>query len=171
MTALAGFIVTAWLGLVILAALADIDDLRIPNRISALIALLWPIHALAAAPAAGTGWLADAGLAIAVAAGVFAVGTGLFVFRWMGGGDVKLMAALSLWAGPALVLPFLVVTTLAGGALALLMATRLRFVVAGVSEWLGAADLRDRLLGTRIPYGVAIATGAVVVIAPALFNG
>ncbi|TVS00248.1 MAG: pilus assembly protein CpaA [Rhodospirillales bacterium] len=170
MTALTGFIVTAWLGLVILAALADVDDLRIPNRISALIAVLWPIHALATAPAAGTGWLADAGLAIAVAAGVFAVGTGLFVLRWMGGGDVKLMAGLALWAGPTLILPFLVVTTLAGGALAVVMATRLRFVVAGLSEWAGAADIRDRVLGGRIPYGVAIATGAVVIIAPHLFT-
>ena len=61
-------------------------------------------------------WLAALGLAAAV----FVVGLGLFARELIGGGDVKLLAALSLWAGPEQFVWFMLVTTLAGGVLSLI---------------------------------------------------
>jgi prepilin peptidase CpaA len=62
----------------------------------------------------------------------------------MGGGDVKLLASTSVWAGPALVFPLLMVTALAGG-----------LVAVGV--------LAARRRRSPLPYGVAIAAGGLVV--------
>jgi prepilin peptidase CpaA len=78
---------------------------------------------------------------------------------WLGGGDAKLLAAASLWVGPAGAAPFVVFTALAGGALALaLMAAR---TVAAPPEK-GPEWLRRALTPKGdIPYGVAIAAGAL----------
>ena len=57
------------------------------------------------------------GLALACAAVVFGAGTAAFAAGALGGGDVKLLAAASLFAGPGLISDFLLVTALAGGVL------------------------------------------------------
>jgi len=159
------FAVTLFLGLLGLAVVTDLDELRIPNRICLLIALLYPCYVLANPEPIN--WLG----ALAVAAGVFAMGLIFFCMGTMGGGDVKLMAVTALWAGPSLVANFLIVTTVAGGAIALIMVSRLRFSLAALLETVGATDFRDVVLGRVIPYGVAIATGAYVIIAPVLLGG
>ena len=84
----------------------------------------------------------------------------MFALRWLGGGDAKIMAALILWLGPAAVLPFLLWTAIAGGALALILLTaRSRLpALAGIGPaWVG------RLMEPKgdIPYGVAICLGAL----------
>jgi prepilin peptidase CpaA len=157
------FIVTLWFGLVALAAVFDVAELRIPNRICAAIAGLYPAHVVA------TGKLADVPAVLGVATCVFIVGALLFRLGKMGGGDVKLMTVIALWAGPHTLL-FIAVTTLAGGALALLMTGRARFVLAYAFELLGADVARERVLGVHIPYGLAIACGAFVAVAPALLG-
>jgi prepilin peptidase CpaA len=50
---------------------------------------------------------------------VLCVTSGLFSLRMMGGGDVKLMSAFALFAGPYYILPFLLYTTVCGGLVAL----------------------------------------------------
>jgi prepilin peptidase CpaA len=156
--------ITLFLGLLGLAVVTDLAELRIPNRICLLIALLYPCYALASPdPVNWTG-------ALAAAAGVFIFGLVPFSAGVMGGGDVKLMAATALWAGPSLVIDFVLVTTLVGGAFALLMVTRYRFTLANLLDSVGAVDLRDVLLGRAIPYGTAIAAGAYITLAPALLG-
>lgn len=157
--------VTLFLGLLGLAVVTDLDELRIPNRICLLIALLYPCYVLAhPEPVNWPG-------ALAVAAGVFASGLILFCMGTMGGGDVKLMAVTALWAGPSLIANFLIITTVAGGAIALVMVSRLRFSLATVLDAVGATGFRDVVLGRVIPYGVAIAAGAYATIAPVLLRG
>jgi prepilin peptidase CpaA len=158
------FAITLFLGLLGLAVVTDLAELRIPNRICLLIALLYPCHVLASPEPVN--WAG----ALAVAAGVFVIGLIPFSAGVMGGGDVKLMAATALWAGPSLVVDFLLLTTLVGGALALLMVTRHRFALANLLDSVGAMDLRDVLLGRAIPYGTAIAAGAYITLAPALLG-
>lgn len=158
------FIVVSFLALVGYAALTDVRTWRIPNRVSLAIALLYPAYVLASPVAVD--WLS----AVGIAAAVFLVGLGLFVLRWMGGGDVKLMAAVSLWAGPVAIVPFLTHTALAGGAIAILMLAPVRFAVAVSLERFGAKALRDAVLGRSIPYAVAIATGTLTGIAPVLLQ-
>ncbi|MGF1641300.1 MAG: prepilin peptidase [Rhodospirillales bacterium] len=159
------FVITLFLGLLGLAVVSDIESLRIPNRISLAIAALYPVHVLA-----GSGTVDWPG-AVAVAAGVFALGLVAFAVGAVGGGDVKLMAATALWAGPAMVLDFVLATTAVGGGVALAMLTRWRFVLARFFEGVGGEDIRDVLLGRAVPYAVAIAAGAYLTIGPRLLGG
>jgi prepilin peptidase CpaA len=85
----------------------------------------------------------------------------MFAAGWIGGGDGKLFAVCALWLGWPAVLPFMLYTGLAGGALTIailgLRSGWLAPAVAGGPAWL-------RKLGTTggdLPYGVAIAVGAL----------
>lgn len=86
---------------------------------------------------------------------------GLFMFsrEWLGGGDVKLLAALALWFDFGGAGQFLVFTMIGGGlvALALIMFRRLLPATAGTN----IAAFRRR---GPIPYGLAIAVGALLAI-------
>jgi prepilin peptidase CpaA len=158
------FIATIWVSLVALAAVFDVAELRIPNRITVAIGALYPAHVVA------SGTFRDVPAAVGVAMAVFIVGALLFRTGTMGGGDVKLMTAIALWAGPHETLSFLVVTALAGGILALLMTTSARFALAQTFDLFGADIARERVLGTHVPYGVAIAVGAFMAVAPSLLR-
>jgi prepilin peptidase CpaA len=74
----------------------------------------------------------------------------------MGGGDVKLAAALALWFSPGSTIKFLVLTSLAGGVLTL-----------GVLAWHRA---RRREGKPEVPYGVAIAFGGLAILAQRFLN-
>ena len=97
-----------------LAALKDVWERRIPNRLTGALAALYPVYVLVSPTPVV--WLPALGLAAAV----FVVGFGLFARELIGGGDVKLLAALSLWAGPEQFVWFILVTSVAGGALSLI---------------------------------------------------
>src|SRR3546814_1058931 len=58
---------------------------------------------------------------LALGSGAFALGFLLFALRLCGGGDVQLFAAVSLWAGSSLFIPFAYYTALAGGLMALVI--------------------------------------------------
>lgn len=152
------FVIAIFLGLLTLAAYFDAREYRIPNPINLVIAALYPIHVLASEnPVDWPG-------AVMTAAVVFAVGLGVFVFRIMGGGDVKLLAGAALWAGPAEVLPFLMVTALTGGVMALVMLiASTRFGLAMAFDAVGGHALRDMMLNKVLPYAVAIAAGGYYV--------
>ena len=140
----------------IAAAITDATSYIIPNRLCAALALAFAPAALAAGLPLNS-FAVCAGLGVAA----LAVGIGLFALRLLGGGDAKLMAACVLWLGPAAMPPFLMWTAVAGGGLALLLlfARRLPAPVTAVGPpWVG------RLLqpGGDVPYGVAIAVGALV---------
>ncbi|MDB5455772.1 MAG: pilus assembly protein CpaA [Caulobacter sp.] len=142
--------------LAIIAALRDVTSFTIPNWISgALAAAFLPAALAAGAP------LATIGLGVAVGAAGLIVGMGMFAAGWVGGGDAKLLAACALWLGWPAVLPFLLATGLAGGALTLLLlALRSAWVepaLAGSPAWIR----RLAAPGGDIPYGVAIAIGAL----------
>ena len=106
-------------GLMATAAFEDFRRLIIPNGLILGLCVLWPLHVATApmltVPAAGTAAL--------YAAAVFIVGALLFSRGLIGGGDVKLLAAATLWAGPAATVPLLVLTGLLGGVLCLILLT------------------------------------------------
>ncbi|HRK96145.1 MAG TPA: prepilin peptidase [Rhodospirillales bacterium] len=158
-------VVTLFLGLLGLAVVTDLEAMRIPNRICLAIAALYPVHVLAAAGPA------DWPLAVAAAAAVFAFGLIPFCLGLMGGGDVKLMAAAALWAGPAGAVDFVLVTTFLGGVMALVMVSPYRFAVAVGLSRIGRDDIGTVLMGRVIPYAVAIAAGAWLTIGPPLVRG
>lgn len=145
--------VAAFLGVTALAGVSDLRSHRIPNSLSAALIALYPMYVLAA-PAA-VPWLH----AVAVSIAVLAAGFALFALKLLGGGDGKLLAAAALWAGPVYIFDFLVITALAGGALALVFLSPLRMALASA---LPEGGLRERMLADVLPYGVAIAAGSWV---------
>ncbi|KQM87655.1 peptidase [Sphingomonas sp. Leaf23] len=146
-----GGIVVPWLALALLLLLviAGIEDARtreIANWKNAAIALLalpwWWANGLSGI---------DIAWQVGVAGIVFALFLAAFAAGQMGGGDVKMIAALALWLPPGAVLSMLVVMSLLGGVLTLLfLADRWRRRAAQVAE---------------IPYGIAIAIAGMLAIA------
>ena len=99
--------------MLILAAITDLRERRIPNWLNAGVAGLYPVYLLLSpVPVA---W--PAALAVSLLVGL--VGLALFARELVGGGDVKLIAALSLWAGVDQFVLFALVTTLTGGIVGL----------------------------------------------------
>src|SRR5262249_10314682 len=86
----------------------------------------------------------------------------LFIPGWFGGGDAKLMAAIGLWIGIDNLLAYMLYVALAGGAIAVVF-----FSVRAVPlprALLGEAwALRLHRHDTGIPYGLALAGGALIV--------
>lgn len=142
--------------LAVVGALKDLTSYTIPNWISlALIAAFLPAALVVGAP------LAQIGLCLAIGLGGLVLGMGMFAAGWIGGGDGKLFAVCALWLGWPAALPFMLYTGLAGGLLTIAILTLrsgwLAPAVAGGPAWL-------RKLGTTggdLPYGVAIAVGAL----------
>jgi prepilin peptidase CpaA len=141
---------------VIAAALTDATTYTIPNRLSAALALAFVPAGLAVG-------LTPVAFAISLGLGVagLAVGIVMFALRWIGGGDAKLLAACALWLGLGAIAPFLVWTAIAGGALAvgLLLLRKAPLQLSNFGPaWFG----RLMTPGGDVPYGVAIAAGALV---------
>ena len=130
----------------LIAAFTDIRSRRIENWLTAGIALLAPAYWWAS----GMGLWPDVAIQVGIAVLTFAVLAGLFALRVMGGGDVKLLAALALWIQPLPFLQLLFVMAVAGGALCIVL-----------GAWHVMRRQRDRL---AIPYGVAIAVGGLWVL-------
>lgn len=137
--------------LLLAAGCCDARSYLIPNRLSIFIVLLYAGYVLSASGDV------DATGAVATAVAVLLVGAGLFAANLMGGGDVKLMATAALWAGPAYVFSFLTVMAMTGGVLSLAVLLRPHL-----------ANFAGRGVAThsrRVPYGVAIAAGGLLVAA------
>lgn len=138
--------------ILVVAAVIDARTFTISNRLNLCVALLAPVYW---ASVAMSPW---PGVAIQLAAGatVFAIFAGAFFAGMMGGGDVKLAASLALWFPPIGTLRFLVLTSLAGGALTLII--------------LASHRARRREGRPAIPYGVAIAIGGLAILAQRFLN-
>lgn len=166
-------------GLLVIGSLSDIESRRLPNWLTAAVAALYALFVIVSpTPVA---WLS----AFGVAGVVFALGFACFAFQLMGGGDVKLMAGLALWAGLDHIALFLMVTSLAGGLLAIVMLafrrwspTPLFLMLAPLTSLISKRSARPAAVAgntpstgliehnpsVTLPYGVAIAAGGFAVI-------
>jgi prepilin peptidase CpaA len=138
--------------LLVVAAVTDVRTFTISNKLNLAVALLAPVY-----------WLAvplslwpEVPIQIAGALIVFIFLAAAFYAGMMGGGDVKLAAAIALWFPPALTIKFLVLMSVAGGVLTL-----------GLLVWHRAKHREGR---PEIPYGVAIAFGALAILAQPYLN-
>lgn len=153
--------------LLLWAALHDVIARTIPDCVSLGLAAL----GLAAQALAGGAERLLA--AVAAAATVGLIGALVWLRGWLGGGDVKLFAAIATLVPPAEVPVALAAAMLAGGPLALLYAaTAGRVPVpAGRPRSLLARALRAEAWrlsrGGPLPYAVAIAAGTLAVLATA----
>lgn len=141
--------------LVLILVSAGIEDARIreisnwKNAAIALLALPWWV-------AMGLNPWPDMAIQLGVALGVFALFAAAFHFGMMGGGDVKMIAALALWFPFDKLVGLIVIMSLVGGALTLVML---------IDKW-----IRRRSEQPEIPYGIAIAIAALLTLREPIFN-
>jgi prepilin peptidase CpaA len=139
------------------AAASDLFTMTISNRVSLALALGFVALALLS----GMGWydlLSHIGAGAAVLVGAF----GCFAMGWVGGGDAKVAAAAALWFGFGHLMNYLVYSSLFGGALTLMLLQfrqwPLPYAFSG-QIWL----LRLHAKESGIPYGIALAIGALMI--------
>jgi prepilin peptidase CpaA len=146
--------------LMLMAAFEDLRRLMIPNALTLSLCVLWPFYIVA------TPTLFSVLGSLACAIAVFLVGALCFSRGYLGGGDVKLLAAATLWAGPVATVPLLVLTGVLGGLLALLLLIPPGAHVFSVARAkLGPADVPTKAdTAVPVPYGIAIAAAAMIVI-------
>jgi prepilin peptidase CpaA len=155
--------------LVLIACVPDVRRRRIPNVLTlgaAVAGML--LHAVVGGTSglltSAAGWLVGAALFFPI-----------FAMRGMGAGDVKLLAAVGAWLGPVLVFWVALITSIAGGALGLVVAvfygyTRkaIKNVVALLAYWrvVGPRPMPELTLdgarGPRLAYAIPIAIGTMV---------
>ena len=146
-------------GLLLWAATSDLIHFRIANRISLAIAGLYPAYAAASWFA---GWPADWTGSLIAGAVVFAAGFALFNVGLVGGGDVKLLSVVALWAGLGGLMPLLLVVGAAGGLLSLaLIAAKTASYLRRPASRPAGLPLWRAVLQQPAPYGVAIAVGGL----------
>jgi len=138
--------------LLLVAAATDIRSRIIPNSLNLAIALLalpwWFALGLSGS---------EILLQIALSIAVLALFGACFAAGMMGGGDVKLLAALGLWLPFGALATMLAWMAIGGGVLTLAM--------------LGAARLRKASARPEIPYGVAIVAATLLVVANDILTG
>jgi prepilin peptidase CpaA len=145
-------LLVALAALLVAAAVWDLKKREIPHTIVIAVALL----ALPFWWASGLSLWPDVALQMGAALIVLAIFTAMFAFGWMGGGDVKLLAALALWLPPMALVMLLVIMSFAGGVL-----------TVGTIVW---SRMRNPSATPEIPYGVAIAFAGLWLISERFLN-
>lgn len=156
-------------GLVLLAAIWDLFSRRIPNLLPLIIAALYFVQCIYTSAWVDVPWHLLTGV------GVLVVGIVIFAMGWFGGGDVKLLAALALWAGPDYLILLLLITGVGGGVLGIAYILPAILAknpaVSSSIDWLFTRILKrpapmlmaSNSQGLQLPYGVAIAVGGFAV--------
>jgi len=137
--------------LLLAAAIADIARRRVPNwTVFGLIAVYGLALVVGHAPSE---WWSGLGAAVIV----LLVTYGLYHFEVIGAGDSKLFSAAALFVGLPHLATFALLTVLVGGAMAaVVIVANPRRVMRGMTA-AGRAEGKGR----GVPYGVAIASGAI----------
>jgi len=139
------------------AAASDLFTMTIPNRVSLALGAGFLVLAILS----GMGFY-DILTHVGAGAIVLAVAFGCFTMGWIGGGDAKVAAAAALWFGFGHLMNYLVYASLFGGALTLLLLQfrqwPLPYAFVG-QAWLLRLHAKD----SGIPYGIALAIGALMI--------
>jgi prepilin peptidase CpaA len=135
----------------LIAAFTDMRSRKIANWLTGAIAIAAPLFWIAS----GLSLWPDMALQLGVALATAVVMAGLFAVGWMGGGDVKLLAALALWVRPGDFLTLLLMMALIGGVLTLI-----------TGGWHIMRRQKDKI---AVPYGVAIAAAGLWVLGTIYF--
>jgi prepilin peptidase CpaA len=151
-----------WATIATIAAgmISDALRLRIPHSICIAIVVMMPVWGLM--QPGGVIWI-DHLLGLVVA---FLIGYIMWRLRWIGGGDVKYLAAIALWVGITDLGFYLVAMSVLGAILAMtLLLIRLGYrALATAGAVPDAASHPVPLLrhGAPVPYGIAIGLAAIL---------
>lgn len=152
--------------LVALATRADVQSRKIPNLLTGPALLLGVLVHLGLGGTTGAG---NALLGAVVAGAILLPG---WLMRFMGAGDVKLMAAVGAWLGYPDGMVAAVAALIAGGLIAVVVAVRrgilkqaLRDTMALGLAWLARkgsdSTTRPATAGVRFPFAPAVLAGAI----------
>jgi prepilin peptidase CpaA len=148
----------------VIAIVWDVAKRRIPNVVTGAVALL----GVAAQLVDRGGWSMASGLAAA------AISVALLYRPWtaggIGGGDVKMAAAVAIWVGLEGMIRYALAVAAAGGVVAFFMYfssrksvrqdVKTNLTLAALQQTLPTVEVRAE--GRKsVPYGLAIAAGAV----------
>jgi len=159
-------VIAVAIGILLAIAYGDVRTRRIPNALTAAIAVLGLARLMLADD------LAAAMHTLIASASVFTVAFVLFWRGVFGGGDAKLLTAMALLVGSHELLDFLLIMSVCGGGLGLAILARDAFrarrrdtsqQLAGPST-LHWAEPTPPSARPTVPYGVAIASAAVVIL-------
>ncbi|HEV2596067.1 MAG TPA: prepilin peptidase [Sphingomicrobium sp.] len=134
--------------LLLAAAIEDAARLKISNLTCGLVF----VGALVAMAANGFSFSLWQNVLVCIV--ILTLGTPAFAAGWLGGGDVKLLASLGLWLDLQAAVGLIAAVFIAGGLLAIVSILGRR---AGI--WRRHSNPRT----ARIPYGIAIAAGAIFI--------
>ena len=155
----------ALLAMLLAACVWDVRVRKIPNRLTALIAVAGFLFTM---------WQHPNWTGLGIAFGGFAVGMLVwfpsYAFGLLGAGDVKLAAAAGMWLGPMRTFEAAIIGGIIGGALALLWMLRFRGVRGTATSLWVASVLPRTLVQARVgpttrqhvPYSVALSIGIAV---------
>ncbi len=139
------------------SAASDLLTMTISNKVSIVLVVFFVVLSLAIGMEFQTilwHW--------SLAAIVLLTGFGFFAAGWVGGGDVKLAAASSLWLGWEFTLPYLVFAGFMGGIFTFfLILVRRRLLPLSLSkyEWISRLHNKDE----GVPYGIALGPAAAFI--------
>lgn len=131
---------------------SDVKYRLIYNNVTLPIALAAPFYWVAT----GNFGISEIAVHLLTAFLVFILFAAFMWFGMMGGGDVKLFAALALWFDWASVVNMMLITSLAGGIVTIV--------------FLAIHKFRKNDGPVKIPYGVAISLGGLFTIGARFFN-
>jgi len=153
----------AFIFLVSYAMITDLRELRVPNWVPLSIAGLFLFPSV-------TEGASGLPMHLLIAAAVLVAGFAMFVAGVFGGGDAKLLSALALWMGPANLVAFVLLTTLFGGATAVVLVGLKKLLIFNPALENHAAIARPLAWARagRMPYAVPIGLAALM-LGPSLF--
>jgi len=146
------------------AIYSDLTRRILSNKLCLATSCLYPFY-LGLTHMEGHGLpLSDILISLALSGLIFAVCAGFFALGVMGGGDVKFIPIVALWAGTSHILNFLLITAMVGGlfAAAIIIQNRLKaskYFKSSENINLSMAKERE----SEVPYGVGIAMGGLYV--------
>ena len=143
------------IGLMLVVIGYDLRHYIIPNWLNALVLAIYPFWYFLAPVTP------DILLALGMFVGLFAVGFLMFSLKWLGGGDVKLLAVLGLYTGLTdQGVALLIYMALMGGLLSVVVVL-LRVMLTHKYK-----ETKPRIFRHKepIPYGLAIASAFIVLV-------
>ena len=149
--------------LLVAAAIFDLTSFTIPNMLPAAMFALFAVFLLAITLNGHSLIWSETWPHLLAGAVALVAGMALFAGGWVGGGDAKLFAMASLWLGWDSMFEYTLVASLLGGMLTVALLALRRIPLPSLlaaQPWL--VRLADRNSG--VPYGVALAMAALVVL-------
>lgn len=153
------------IALLVSLAWFDVVQRRLPGTLIGAVVLIYFVMAVFARVP-----LISMAVHVGVALTAFLAGAALFAAGLLGGGDVKFAAAVFLWAGARFALPAFELISFAGFAVAL-VAVAADWLVRRAPSGMLASVASPWTKARGVPYGVAIALGALPIVVVRTLSG